>query len=141
MPKELLKTNQNVLVYDFWDDYAIETPDGELSAEVPPGETKTFCLVESTGKPQVLAVSNYLPQSSYGLDAMSWSDANRTLAGRTTGATGDHYHIPFYAPGGYTPDQATVNDEDVFIVSQKKNVWVIPVTGRGASVSWSVHFK
>jgi alpha-galactosidase len=141
VPKELLKTNQNVLVYDFWDDYATDTPDGELTAEVPPGETKTFCLVEPTGKPQALAVSNYLPQSGHGLDAVAWSDAERTLGGKTAGANGDLYHITFYAPAGYAPDKAMVNGEDVFLVSQKKNVWVIPVAGRGASVSWSVHFK
>jgi hypothetical protein len=141
VPKELLKTNQKVLVYDFWDDYYLGTSDGELSAEVPPGGTKTYCLVETTGKPQVLAVSNYLPQSGYGLDAVAWSDTERTLKGETAGANGDLYHIVFYAPAGYAPDKATVNDEGVFLVSQKKNVWVIPVTGNGASVKWSVHFK
>jgi hypothetical protein len=140
-PKELLKTNQNVLVYDFWDDYFLDANDGELTAEVPPGGSKTFCLVEPTGKPQVLAVSNYLPQSGYGLDAVTWSDADRTLGGKTAGASGDLYHIAFYCPSGFVPDKATVNGEDVFLVSQKKNVWIVPVTGRGASMSWSVHFK
>jgi hypothetical protein len=141
VPKELLKTNQNVLVYDFWNDNYLDALDGELTAEVPPGGAEAFCLVEPTGKPQALAVSNYLPQSGYGLDAVTWADADRTLGGKTTGASGDLYHIAFYCPAGYTPETAFVNGEDVFLVSQKKNVWIIPVTGRGAPVNWSVHFK
>jgi alpha-galactosidase len=140
-PRELLKTTRDVLVYNFWDDYSIDTPEGELTAEVPPDGTKTFCLVAITGKPQALAVSNYLPQSRYGLDAVTWSDADRTLGGNTTGASGDLYHITFYAPTSYAPDKSTVNGQDAFLVNQKKNVWVIPVMGHGSSVSWSVHFK
>jgi len=140
-PKELLKTSQDVLVYDFWDDFSMDTSSGELTAEVPPGCTKTYCLVEATGKPQVLAVSNYLPQSGYGLDTVNWSDTDRTLGGKTAGANGDLYHIAFYAPAGYTPDEAQVNGHKVFLVSQKKNVWIVPVTGDGSPVHWSVHFK
>lgn len=139
--KDLLKTNSDVLAYDFWDDYAVDAPNGELSVVVPPGGTKAFCLVESTGKPQALAVSNYLPQSEYGLDAVTWSDTNQVLAGETAGATGNRYHIAFYAPTGYEPDKAAVNGDEAFVASQKKNVWVIPVTGCGAPAKWSVHFK
>ena len=141
VPKELLKTNQNVLVYDFWNDNYLDALDGELTAAVPPGGAQAFCLVEPTGKPQALAVSNYLPQSGYGLDAVTWADADRTLEGRTSGTSGDLYHIAFYAPAGYAPDKATVGGEDAFLVRQKKNVWIVPVTGQGAPVKWSVHFK
>lgn len=141
IPKELLKTNQKVLVYNFWDDFFLDSFDGELAAEVPPGGAKAFCLVEPTGKPQVLAVSNYLPQSGYGLDGVAWSDAGRALGGKTSGASGDLYHIALYVPTGYAPDKAIVNGKEAFLVKQSKNVWVVPVTGRGTPVNWAVRFK
>lgn len=141
VPKKPLKADRSVLVYDFWNDYFLDAFDGEFSVEIPSGGVQTLCLIERTGKPRVLAVPNYLPQSGYGLDTVTWSDADRVLGGRTSGASGDAYHIAVYAPSGYDPDKATVNGEEVFLMSQKKNVWIIPVTGRGAPVKWSVHFK
>jgi hypothetical protein len=141
VPKELLKTNHSVLIYDFWNDYYLGAFNGEFTAEVPPGSTKTFCFIESTDKPQVLAVSNYLPQSGYGLDGVAWSDVDRTLGGDTTGASGDAYHIAIYLPSGFTPESATVNGESVFLVRQTDNVWVIPFTGKGTCQKWSVHFR
>jgi hypothetical protein len=140
-PKELLKTNQKVLVYDFWNDNFLDAFDGELTADVPPGGAQAYCLVEPTGKPQVLAVSNFLAQSGYGVEAVNWTDANHALAGKTTGLSGELYHIAIYIPEGYTPDTVTVNGHDTFLVRQKKNVWIIPVTGSDAAMDWSIHFK
>ena len=72
---------------------------------------------------------------------MTWSDKDLVLTGRTVGATGSHYHIAIHAPQGYDPGSASVNGEEAFLVSQKKNVWVIPVTGCGTATAWSVNFK
>lgn len=88
--KDLLKADRSVLAYDFWDDSAVDLPDGEL------------------------------PQ--------------------TTGASGERYHVALYVPAVYQPDKTSISGDEVFLVSQKKNVWVIPLTGCGSPMIRSVHF-
>ena len=63
-----MNTTRRVQVYDFWHDYFLGEFDGELTTQVSSGGARTLCLTEATGEPQVLAVSNYLPQAGYGLD-------------------------------------------------------------------------
>ncbi|MGH9448447.1 MAG: hypothetical protein ACRD3O_22425, partial [Terriglobia bacterium] len=138
-PKEVLRSQGNVLVYDFWNDYFL----GEQSLEIsiPPRNVRTLCLVERVGSPQVLAISNYLPQNEWALNHAAWSKADKILRGEVTGAPGSYLHIAFYVPDGYEPQQGRAGSETAFLVKQQKNVWVIPITGTGKPLAWAIEFR
>jgi len=140
-PAQLIQSNKKVLVYDFWNDLFMGEAEDELAIAVPPRNVRSLCLVETAGVPQVLEVSDYLPQMGYGLTEVSWSGEGRTLRGQSAGPSGDSYHIVFYVPMGYEPDRATVDSKETPLVKQPKNLWVLPLTGEGKPVEWSVHFR
>jgi hypothetical protein len=140
-PAQIIESKKKVLVYDFWNDLFVGETDGVLEIAVPPRNVRSLCLVETAGVPQVLEVSDYFPQMGYGLSEVAWSEGERVLRGRSAGASGDGYHIVFYVPTGYEPDRAMVGREEALIVKQPQNLWVLPLTGQGRPVEWSVHFK
>jgi len=140
-PAQIIQSKKKVLVYDFWNDLFIGETEDELAIAVPPRNVRTLCIVETAGVPRVLEVSDYLPQMGYGLSEVSWSEGGRTLRGQSAGPSGDSYHIVFYVPMGYEPDRAIVDREEVPLLRQPKNLWVLRLTGQGKLVEWSVHFR
>jgi len=140
-PAQIMQSKKKVLVYDFWNDLFMGETEDEVTIAVPPRNVRSLCIVETAGVPQVLEVSDYLPQMGYGLSEVSWSEGGRTLRGQSAGASGDSYHIVFYVPTGYEPDRAIVDTKETPLVKQPKNLWVLPLTGKGKPVEWSVHFR
>jgi acetyl esterase/lipase len=140
-PRQLLVTDKNVLVYDFWNDFFVAQTAGELTFTVPFRNVVALGLVEVTGAPQVLAVSNHLSQMAFGLKNVVWSAAEATLSGQTSGVPGDDYHLAVYVPTGYEPEQTVVGGRSVRLIKQEKNVWLVPVQGGEGPVQWSMKFR
>jgi hypothetical protein len=139
-PAQIIQSNKKVLVYDFWNDLFMGETDGDMEIPVPPRDVRSLCIVETAGVPQVLEVSDYLPQTRFSLSEVAWSGETSTLHGQSAGPSGDSYHIVLHVPAGYTPDRATVDGRESPLVKQPKNLWVLPLTGQGKPVEWSVHF-
>ncbi|MCL5671012.1 MAG: hypothetical protein M1423_06930, partial [Acidobacteria bacterium] len=137
----VLNTKGKVLAYDFWNDCLLAEKNDDLEVSVPPRNVRTFCLVEAENRPQVLDVSNFLPQTGWGLDKVKWSAATKVLQGETEGLSGKMYHIVFYSPKTYAPIEATVNGRRILLVKQRESVWVIPITGSNHPEEWSVKFQ
>jgi alpha-galactosidase len=140
-PQIFLKTTKPVLVYDFWNDYFHGEINGEMHVPVSPRNVQTFSLTERTGAPQVLAISNYLPQTGWAINGIAWSEAAATLQGQARNEAGSYFHLSLYVPEGYQPQKAEAGGRDVLLVKQQKNVWVMPMTGTGTSSEWSVKFE
>jgi alpha-galactosidase len=139
-PQDILGTDRRVLVYDFWNDFLVAETDGELTFSIPRRNVRALCLIETTGAPQVVAVSNHLSQVGFGLKNVAWSATESTLRGQTRGVTGDDYHIAVYVPRAYQPEEAVVDGKKIFLVKQE-NVWLVPVRGSDRPVTWSVKFR
>lgn len=139
-PMDTLRATRPVLVYDFWNDYFLGESPGPIEVSVPPKHVRALCLTERTGTPQVLAVSNFLPQSGWAMNRLTWSESANTLEGEARNVAGGHFHISFYVPDGYQPQHGQAGGQTAFLVNQQKNVWVMPITGTGKASEWSVAF-
>ena len=140
-PAEILGTQGKTLLYDFWNEYLLDEIDGEMTVSVAPNTVRTLCISERTGDPQVLAVSSHLPQTSWALDRITWSNTDRSLQGKTTAVQGAEYRIALYVPDDYSPQECRIEDKSSFLTQQQQNVWVMSLTGTGEAVRWSVIFS
>lgn len=139
-PMDTLQTTRPVLVYDFWNDYFVGEGPDPMDISVSPAHVRSLCLTERTGRPQVLAVSNFLPQNSWALPRVTWSESSSILEGEARNEAGEYFHIAFYVPDGFQPQRGQAGGKTAFLVKQQKNVWVIPMTGTGTPSGWSVTF-
>ena len=100
-----------------------------------------YALRAKLERPQIVATSRHVSQGAVDLEGVAWSDATRTLSGRSHVVRGDPYELVIYAPGPFAFASAKIDGKDASTIVDGALVRVAFTPSATAAVAWEMQFK
>lgn len=138
-----LDNNTKYVAFDFWNEKLYGVFQGNLTADLPPHDTRVFELHPLTGHPQLVGISRHIT-GDYSVLNLHWDSSANALAGNSQGIAGKPYTLYIYMPSGYRVSGLTAQAADAPVTAthmEQGSLLAMTFTGQQKPVLWKVTFS
>jgi hypothetical protein len=101
------------LLYEFWEDRFLGSTSYAVATRVPARGVRLVAVHADQGRPQWLSSDRHVTQGGVDLEALSWDDGTRRLAGRIRLVRHHPVGLRFRVPPGYALRETTATGAEV----------------------------
>ena len=138
-----LDNSARYVAFDFWNQKLYGVFRGNLTAELPPHDTRVLEIHPLTGHPQLVGISRHIT-GDYSVLNLHWDSSANALAGSSQGVAGAAYTLYVYVPNKYRVSGITAqaaNDTVAATHVERDGLLAVTFTGQEKPVQWKVTFS
>jgi hypothetical protein len=138
-----LDSSAQYVAFDFWNQKLYGVFRGNLTADLPPHDTRVLEIHPLTGHPQLVGISRHIT-GDYSVLNLHWDSSANALAGSSQGIAGAPYTLYIYVPNQYRVSGTTAHAADAMVVAtrvERGGLLAVTFTGQEKPVEWKVTFS
>lgn len=138
-----LDNNVKYVAFDFWNEKLYGVFQGNLTADLPPHDTRVLEIHPLTGHPQLVGISRHIT-GDYSVLNLHWDSSANALAGDSQGVAGKPYTLYIYVPSGYRVSDLTALAADAPVSAthaERDGLLAMTFTGQEKPVQWKATFN